>query len=83
VSREGVNVTPKDTIFLKLYELPSIIIIIIIIIIIHLKGNFAFVYCIFFSKRGGRSEFTNGRKIRMHKCFCKAFYQKMFPQIET
>jgi hypothetical protein len=82
VSREGVNVTtPKDTIPLKLYELLSIII--IIIIIIHLTGNFAFVYCIFFSKRGGRSEFTNGRKIRMHKCFCKAFYQKMFPQIET
>jgi hypothetical protein len=59
VSREGVNVTPKDTIPLKLYELLSII----IIIIIHLTGNFAFVYCIFFSKRGGRSEFTNGRKI--------------------
>jgi hypothetical protein len=58
VSREGVNVTPKDTVPLKLYELLSII----ITIIIHLTGNFAFVYCIF-SKRGGRSEFTNGRKI--------------------
>jgi flagellar basal body-associated protein FliL len=64
VSREGVNVTPKDTIPLKLYELLSII---IIIIIIHLTGNFAFVYCIFFSKgeedqnsqMGGRSECTN------------------------
>jgi hypothetical protein len=78
VSREGVNVTPKDTTPLKLYELLSII-----VIIIHLTGNFAFVYWIFFSKRGGRSEFTNGRKIRIHKRFCKAFYQKMFLQIET